>query len=142
MQSKKLGVGIALVAIAATVALFVVLRDDDEPEPAPAPVTEEPASGPPDEPAEPPEPEAEEIVVRDGEPVGGIAELEFRRGDRVRFAVRSDADDELHVHGYEIYRDIEAGGRTRVEFRAEFDGVFEVELHDAGHDIAWITIRP
>jgi hypothetical protein len=144
MQTKKLGAGIALVAVAAVVALFVVLRDDDEPEPAPAPATEEPAPAPgePDEPAESAEPEIPEVVVRDGQPVGGVAELEFSRGDRVRFAVRSDAGDELHVHGYDIYEDIEAGESTRVEFRADFDGVFEVELHDAHVDIARITIRP
>jgi hypothetical protein len=140
MQSRKVGMGVALVAVAALVGLFVVLRDDDRGPPTP-PVSEEP-EGPPGEVAEPREPEVPEIVVRDGRPVGGVAELEFRRGDRVRFDVSSDADDEVHVHGYDIYQDIEAEATTRVAFGAELDGVFEVELHDAQADIARLTIRP
>lgn len=134
--------GIALVALAAAAALFVVLRDDDDrPEPT-TPVAQEAAPGA-DEGREAAEPDIPVIVIRGGEPAGGVAELEFRRGDRVRFAIRSDADDELHVHGYDIYQGIEAGGRTLVDFRAELDGVFEAELHDAGHvEIARITIRP
>jgi hypothetical protein len=142
MRSRALGVGIALAALAAAVVLFVVLRDDEEPEPSPTPVVEEPAPGAAEEP-EPAEPRIPEIVVRDGEPVGGVAELEFRRGERVEFAIRTDADDEIHVHGYDINRDVEAGERTRVDFPAELDGVFEVELHDAGHvEIARITVSP
>jgi hypothetical protein len=137
MQSRKLGAGIALAALGAAVALFVVLRDDD-PEPAVPPAPQE-APAPPGVAA----PGVPEVVVRDGEPVDGVAELEFRRGEQVRFAVRSDVDDELHVHGYDISREIEAGERTLVEFRAELDGVFEAELHDAGHvEVARITIRP
>lgn len=132
--------GIALVALAVAVALFVVLRDDDSSEPTP-PVTQEAAPAP-DAGREASEPDIPVIVIRGGEPVGEVAELEFRRGDRVRFAVRSDAGDEIHVHGYDIYRDVEAGERTEVGFPAEFDGVYEVELHEAGAEIAQITIRP
>ena len=47
------------------------------------------------------EPVVPTIVVRGGEPVGGVAELSFDAGEVVRFKVESDVADELHLHGYE-----------------------------------------
>jgi hypothetical protein len=37
------------------------------------------------------------IVVRHGEPVGGVQELEYSAGDRIQFKVDSDVADEIHV---------------------------------------------
>ena len=154
MQSRPIGVGIAIAAVIAAAVLFVVLREDEGTDPEPAPqateqtttgeqTTTEPADA--DQPAEPDEPRRPSlptIVVRNGEPVGGVAELEVRRGDPVRFIVRSDVDEEIHVHGFDVYADVEAGARTRVEFPAEFAGIFEVEMHGSGTEIARITVQP
>ncbi len=82
------------------------------------------------------------IVVKAGEPVGGVAELTFNKGDAVRFRVRSDVAEEIHVHGYDIFEDIEAGGTVRFDFPAEIDGVFEVELEQSATEIAELRIEP
>src|SRR5436189_1451652 len=53
------------------------------------------------------------IVVRDGKPAGGIRNLTYNEGEPVRFEVRSDVSDEVHVHGYDLMKDVKAGGSVR-----------------------------
>jgi heme/copper-type cytochrome/quinol oxidase subunit 2 len=80
--------------------------------------------------------------VRDGEPVGGVKRLEYERGERVRFSVKSDVADEVHVHGFDVTRDVPANRSVRFAFPADIEGVFEVELHDAHIKIAELRVRP
>jgi hypothetical protein len=82
------------------------------------------------------------IVVRDGEPVDGIAELEFSAGEEVRFRVSSDQAEEIHVHGYDISKDVPAGGTIEIAFPAELEGIYEAELEKLGVQIAELQINP
>ncbi|HEX5928356.1 MAG TPA: hypothetical protein VFY48_03095 [Solirubrobacterales bacterium] len=82
------------------------------------------------------------VVVRDGEPVGGVAELEYDAGEEVRFEVTSDVADEVHVHGYDLLQVIPAGGTVSFDFPAEIEGIFEVELEQRGLQIAELTVNP
>jgi plastocyanin len=87
-------------------------------------------------------PAAEEIVVRNGKPVGGVQELEFDHGDQVRFVVRSDVADEVHVHGYDKSEDVPANGSVRFSFPADIEGVFEIELEGRKEQIAELRVNP
>ena len=71
------------------------------------------------------------IEVADGEPVGGVNRYEVARGETVTIAVISDVADELHIHGYDLHADVEAGGTATVTFDADIPGVFEIELEDS-----------
>ncbi|MGI9556757.1 MAG: hypothetical protein ACR2N5_02325 [Solirubrobacterales bacterium] len=82
------------------------------------------------------------IVVRDGAPVDGVAELEYSKGDDVRFRVRSDVAEEVHVHGYDIFMEVEAGGSVDFDFPADIDGIFEVELEGSHTQIAELRVNP
>ncbi len=82
------------------------------------------------------------VVVRNGEPVGGIAELEYDAGDQVRFEVDSDVGDEVHVHGYDLMEEVPAGGTVSFDFPAEIEGIFEVELEGRKTQIAELTVNP
>lgn len=82
------------------------------------------------------------IRVVDGEPEGGVEQLEFAKGDQIRFAVRSDVADEIHVHGYDVAKDVPAGGSVSFAFRASIDGIFEIELENAGVQIAELKVSP
>jgi hypothetical protein len=82
------------------------------------------------------------IVVRNGEPVGGVQELEFTAGEDVRFRVSSDQAEEIHVHGYDISQDVSAGGTTEFDFPAEIEGIFEAELEELGIQIVELRINP
>ena len=80
----------------------------------------------------PAEPKATVITIRikDGKPVGGIARVTAKKGELVDLVVHSDVADEVHVHGYDLHEDVEAGGTARIRFPATIQGVFEAELEN------------
>jgi hypothetical protein len=82
------------------------------------------------------------IVVRNGEPVDGVEELEYSAGDEIRFRVSSNEADEVHVHGYDVEEEIPAGGSATLAFPAEIEGIFEVELHESETQIAELRVNP
>lgn len=82
------------------------------------------------------------IVVKDGKPVGGIRDLTYNEGERVRFVVESDVSDEVHVHGYDIMKDVKAGGSVSFDFPATLEGVFEAELEGRKEQIIQLTVNP
>lgn len=82
------------------------------------------------------------IVIKNGEPVGGIAQLTYNKGEEVRFKVDSDVSDEVHVHGYDIMKDVKAGGSVSFDFPATIEGVFEAELEGRKEQILELTVNP
>ncbi|MFG3558854.1 hypothetical protein ACGGAQ_31215 [Micromonospora sp. NPDC047557] len=63
------------------------------------------------------------------------------KGQLVRITVTSDADDELHVHGYDLGARLPAGTPGSVEFRAEKTGLFEVETHETELVLFQLVVR-
>ena len=82
------------------------------------------------------------IVVKNGEPVGGIAQLTYNKGEEVRFKVDSDVSDEVHMHGYDIMKDVKAGDSVSFDFPATIEGVFEAELEGRKEQILELTVNP
>ncbi len=82
------------------------------------------------------------IVVKNGKPVGGIADLTYNQGDQIRFKVDSDVSDEVHVHGYDIMKDVKAGGSVSFDFPATIEGIFEAELENRKEQIIQLTVNP
>lgn len=72
-----------------------------------------------------------EVTVADGEVTGG-GRVAVDLGEDVRLRVTSDITDEIHVHGFDLFFDIEAGETVQVEFSADVPGVFEIELERSG----------
>ena len=68
--------------------------------------------------------------------------LTFTQGERVRFRVRTDGPEEIHVHGYDIERPVPAGETVTVAFEASIAGIFEVELHGSGAPLGRLRIEP
>ena len=90
-----------------------------------------------------PAPTFERVQVRAGKPLGGIKKITVKKGERARIEVNSpDTSDEIHLHGYDLKRDLKAGGRVRFSFDAEAEGIFEIELEGAGTQIAQLTVEP
>jgi ferric-dicitrate binding protein FerR (iron transport regulator) len=99
------------------------------------------------EPEPPPEPAVTRVRIRGGQVVGGAKTVEVTRGEAVRLVVAADAADEIHVHGYDITKNAGPGAPARFVFRADLEGVFEVESHvaeDAGRDplVARLVVNP
>jgi hypothetical protein len=90
----------------------------------------------------PPAPVFKTITVVGGRPQGGVRKVSFEKGDRVRLRVRSDTADEIHIHGYDLAKDVAAGGQVRFSFPASIEGRFEIELEHAGVQIATLEVAP
>jgi hypothetical protein len=82
------------------------------------------------------------VVIRDAKPVGGVKDVTFQKGGTVDLTVKSDTADEVHFHGYDVHKDVEAGGSVHFKFPAKIDGEFVVELEDHKEEIAKVTVEP
>jgi copper(I)-binding protein len=82
------------------------------------------------------------ITVVDGQPQGGIVRQTVNKDDQVVLVVTSDVADEIHLHGYDVSRDVTAGGTVRLPFKATIPGRFEAELESRSVQIADITVEP
>ena len=91
---------------------------------------------------EPTGPTVVRITVVDGVPKGGIVRETVEKNDRVVLVVTSDVSDHIHLHGYDVMRDVAPGKPARLPFKATVPGRFEVELEDRGVPIADITVEP
>jgi hypothetical protein len=144
----KVVLGLAGAAI--LVVLFFVLRpgdndDDDEATPPPPPAgttttrattTTRPTT------TRPAGPTQIRIVVRGGRVIGGLRRARLELGERAVLIVRADVSDHVHLHGYDIMRDVSPGRPARLRFRATIPGRFEVELEDRRLQIAQLEVRP
>jgi FtsP/CotA-like multicopper oxidase with cupredoxin domain len=68
--------------------------------------------------------------------------LTFKQGQTVRFRVRNDEKEEVHVHGYDIKKDLEPGKTETVAFKATIPGIFEIELEGSGTQLAQLKVVP
>jgi heme/copper-type cytochrome/quinol oxidase subunit 2 len=82
------------------------------------------------------------VTVRAGKPVGGIQHVVAPQGGPVVVSVRSDVADEVHVHGYDLSRDVAPGEPAVIRFEATIPGRFEIELEDRGVPIGELEVRP
>jgi hypothetical protein len=60
----------------------------------------------------------------------------------VRFRVRSSKPEHVHVHGYDIMKDVVPGETTTVTFKATITGIFEVEFEESAEQIASLKVEP
>jgi hypothetical protein len=82
------------------------------------------------------------VNVENGRPVGGVAKATVKQGKKVALIVHSDVADEVHLHGYDLHRDVEAGGTATIAFKAKIAGRFEAELEDRQEQILSLTVEP
>jgi len=62
-------------------------------------------------------------------------------GEKVRIRVQSDVADEVHVHGYDLKKDVAPGGPAVIEFTADVPGSFEVELEEAHRKLIDLRVQ-
>ena len=74
--------------------------------------------------------------------MGKVRRISVTHGDTVRFRVRSSVAEEVHVHGYDLKKDVEPGRTATMSFRATLEGVFEIELERSGTQIASLRVAP
>ena len=76
--------------------------------------------------------------------VGGRIEGERRYeaalGDTVEVRVTSDVAEEVHLHGYDLLLQLEAGGEVTLTFEANLPGVWEAELHPSHRELFQLQV--
>lgn len=85
-----------------------------------------------------PDPYRFEISVS-GTDVTGGGRIDVPLGETVTFVVTADVADELHVHGYDLYLDLEPGQPGEISFVTSIPGTVEVELEAAGLEVVSLT---
>ena len=89
-----------------------------------------------------PKPTTITIVVEAGRPRGGIQRPTVEKGEKVVLVVRSDAGEQVHLHGYNIEKDVTPGTPVRIPFTASLPGRFELELHHPDALLAVVEVKP
>jgi hypothetical protein len=75
-------------------------------------------------------------------PSGGIQKLDVKKGGHVHLVVQSDTADEIHIHGYDIHKDVPRNGSVAFDFTAKIDGGFVIELENHKQQIADLKVEP
>jgi hypothetical protein len=141
---------VTFLAIAAAIAVVAIVTlatggsgDDGEPaasDPSPtATATEQPQEGEPQETATP------EATPKPRPPLveaGDDTTVRFTEGETARLRIRSDIDDEIHIHGYDITKAVQAGKTVAVSFKASITGIFEMESHVNGEPWGKLRVDP
>jgi hypothetical protein len=82
-------------------------------------------------------------VDKQGHPVGGIQDLTYHEGDQIHFKVKVPFAEEVHLHGYDVAKEVpEGGGTVTYNLPADIEGVFEAELEDRKEQIIELTVEP
>ncbi len=88
-------------------------------------------------------PEAVQITIAyENGAVSGGGRIEVPLGEPVLMTIVSDVADEGHLHGYDIFVDLEPGTEGVIEFLADIPGIFELELESSGVLLADLEIAP
>lgn len=74
--------------------------------------------------------------------VSGSQLIEVRQGTRLKLVVTSDQAEELHLHGYNLKRELLPNQPATLEFTADRSGRFEYELEKAGVEIGVLEVSP
>ncbi len=83
------------------------------------------------------------LSVKGGQAVGGVKDIAVTKGERVAITVTSpDYSGEIHLHGYDVKRDVAPGKPARFDLRATQEGVFEMEVEATSTQIARLTVNP
>ena len=83
-----------------------------------------------------------EISVIIGQTSGSAVAYQATLGSKVQIKILNpDADDEFHLHGYELTATATAGQETMIEFTADQLGSFDLESHKTGDWILTLVVE-
>ncbi|MEV6286026.1 cupredoxin domain-containing protein [Kribbella sp. NPDC051770] len=80
------------------------------------------------------------ITVANGKVNPSGQSIKVTAGQTVLVTAVSDADEELHIHGYDKELELTPGKPASVKFTADMKGTFEVETHKSGKLVAKLVV--
>jgi hypothetical protein len=94
----------------------------------------------PDTPSGAPKNRTFDVSIKGGEM--SPDEISVHKDDTVTLRVNTDKPLELHVHGYDVEREVEPGQEAKLHFKADLTGRFEVEDHESEKELGTLQVRP
>ncbi|HEY5179376.1 MAG TPA: cupredoxin domain-containing protein [Dermatophilaceae bacterium] len=82
-----------------------------------------------------------DVTVANGKVSPSGAKYDVVKGSTVTINVSSDANETVHVHGYEIEKDVTPGQKLVITFVANMTGSFDIETHVIDATIATLNVR-
>lgn len=83
-----------------------------------------------------------DLVIHDGKLAVGEPVMQIHQGEHVVLRIRSNAPDELHLHGYDLHARLTPQETAVIEFGADRTGRFTLELHDAQTVLGALEVYP
>ncbi|MET9268592.1 cupredoxin domain-containing protein [Kribbella sp. NPDC003557] len=81
-----------------------------------------------------------DVTVANGKVNPSGATVKVKAGQTVLIKAVSDAEEELHIHGYDKELELTPGKAASVKFTANMKGTFEVETHKSGKLVAKLVV--
>ena len=81
-----------------------------------------------------------DVTVANGKVNPSGATIKAKAGQTVLVKAISDADEELHIHGYDKELELTPGKPASVKFTANMKGTFEIETHKSGKLVAKLVV--
>jgi hypothetical protein len=88
-----------------------------------------------------PQVRAARVAVVGCKPQGGINHINANQNDTLDLSVSSDCKDEIHIHGYNLHKDVAAGGTVSFSFKTTITGTFVIELESRSEQIASLRVN-
>lgn len=94
------------------------------------------------QPATTPAPEESNLIEIEvsGSTVAGGGKVTIPLGEEATIRVESDSADEVHLHGYDLFAELQPNVPADIVFVASIPGVFELELEESGLLLAEIEV--
>ena len=73
------------------------------------------------------------IDIKGGNVLNGQEKIKVNKGDQVKLVFNSDESLQIHLHGYDIQKDVIANQETVLEFLADATGRFRITVHEEEH---------
>ena len=87
-------------------------------------------------------PQTQEFDLRISGEAMEPSDITVAEGDRVVLRITADSPLELHVHGYDLEREVEPGEPARLSFEADLTGRFEMENHETEEELGTLVVEP
>jgi hypothetical protein len=81
------------------------------------------------------------VTITHGKASGDTGRIPVKLNSHVAIQVTSDTADEVHLHGYDIEKELVPGKPSTISFVADQTGIFEVELHKANVVILHLQVQ-
>ena len=81
-----------------------------------------------------------EVSIEDGEMRPD--EISVNEGDRITLSIESEDPLGVHVHGYDLEREVGPGEAAELTFEANLTGRFEIEDHETEEELGELRVRP